>query len=114
MARAPSSVSFHAKGDESGERRAVGLTTRSRIPLRDSAGLEPDFPLRVSNETPAPKNTMDGKAGQAQRVRAGVGCTDRIAYRHAMKVAATIVRRGQGSRLPLSNQGITGITPAPL
>lgn len=44
MARAPSSVSFHAKGDESGERRVVGLTTRSRIPLRDSAGLEPDFP----------------------------------------------------------------------
>jgi hypothetical protein len=48
MARAPSSVSFHAKGDESGERRVVGLTTtKRRIPLRDSAGLEPDFPLRL-------------------------------------------------------------------
>ncbi len=55
MARVPSSVSFHTKGDESGERRVVGLTTRSRIPLRDSAGLEPDFPLCASKEAPTPK-----------------------------------------------------------
>gem|GEM_PF-4438918 len=80
MARAPSSVSFHAKGDESGERRVVGLTTRSRIPLRDSAGLEPDFPLRASIEAPAPKRDTIGKT-EAQPVRAGVGCTDRIPYR---------------------------------
>jgi hypothetical protein len=72
MARAPSSVSFHAKGDESGERRVVGLTTRSRIPLRDSAGLEPDFPLRASNEAPTPKRDTLGKTGSAHRVRAGL------------------------------------------
>jgi hypothetical protein len=72
MARAPSSVSFHAKGDESGERRVVGLTTtKRRIPLRDSAGLEPDFPLRASDEAPAPKTDTVGKADHAQPVRPG-------------------------------------------
>lgn len=72
MARAPSSVSFHAKGDESGERRVVGLTTRGRIPLRDSAGLEPDFPLRASHEAPAPKTDTLGKTGSAHPVRTGL------------------------------------------
>ena len=86
MARVPSSVSFHAKGDESGERRVVGLTTRSRIPLRDSAGLEPDFPLCASNEAPAPKTDTIGKADDAQLVRVGMGCTDRIAYRRTAYV----------------------------
>ncbi len=56
MAQAPSSVSFHTKGDESGERRVVGLTTQESNTVagqrRTRTGLPP---VRLLRRRPLPE-----------------------------------------------------------